>query len=392
MGVVVRTVELFAGIGGFRIAADGAGYKSVWANDIDPLACSVYADRFGEGQIIQGDIAELLDSVPRHDLLTGGFPCQPFSSAGKKRGIEDPRGTLFSQIVALLEKRKPKYFILENVKRLLTMDRGMHFATILASLSELAYEVEWRLVNVAHLGLPQNRQRVIIIGARRDGSSKRGGGRSRGTPVRLASAGDLATSPHLRTSELANWTEWSEIEAHGSRFPNWGVAWRGKFYAANLHGFEGAKPPIALSTVLESEVGDEFDFTESTVDRIKESASVRKLVQGVEVLSNQSGGARMGYTVFGIGGLAPTLTASTSRHYERYMMGDRYRRLTNVESARIQGFSDDHCSAASVYKQYKLYGNAIPPQLASWAIRRTLASPLVVDASCSPAPQRELFA
>jgi DNA (cytosine-5)-methyltransferase 1 len=147
-----------------------------------------------------------------------------------------------------------------------------------------------------------------------------------------------------------------------------------------------------LSTVLESEVGDEFDFTESTVDRIKESASVRKLVQGVEVLSNQSGGARMGYTVFGIGGLAPTLTASTSRHYERYMMGDRYRRLTNVEYARIQGFSDDHCSAASVYKQYKLYGNAIPPQLASWAIRRTLASPLVVDASCSPAPQRELFA
>ena len=80
----------------------------------------------------------------------------------------------------------------------------------------------------------------------------------------------------------------------------------------------------------------------------------------------------MGYTVFGIDGIAPTLTAATSRHYERYKVGDRYRRLTNVEYARLQGFPDDHCSAVSVYNQYALYGNAIPPVFASWVLDKIL--------------------
>lgn len=358
----MRTVELFAGIGGFRIAADRAGYSSVWANDIDHLACSVYADQFGPEGLVEGDVAELLDSVPRHDLLTGGFPCQPFSSAGKKKGVNDPRGTLFEHVVALLEKRKPKFFILENVKGILSMDRGTHFATILGSLSRLDYEVEWRLVNVSHLGLPQNRQRVIIIGVLQDGSPVHA------SSPRLVSRSELGSQVGFRVAT----SEWWKIEGHGKSFPNWGVAWKGRFYAAEIPGFEGAMPPIALSTVLESEVGSGFDFTESTTRRLKESASVNRFVQGVEVLANQWSGGRQGYTVFGVNGLAPTLTASTSRHYERYLVGDCYRRLTNVEYARIQGFPDDHCRVVSIYKQYRLYGNAIPPQLASWAMRQTV--------------------
>ncbi len=97
-------------------------------------------------------------------------------------------------------------------------------------------------------------------------------------------------------------------------------------------------------------------------------------MQGVEILSNQAGGARMGYTVFGVEGLAPTLTATTSRHYERYKVGSRYRRLTNVEYARIQGFPDDHCAPVAIYEQYRLFGNAVPPPMAHWVVERALSS------------------
>ena len=99
---------------------------------------------------------------------------------------------------------------------------------------------------------------------------------------------------------------------------------------------------------------------------------MNKFVNGVQILYNQKGGARMGYTIFGSEGIAPTLTCTTSRHYERYKIGNSYRRLTNVEYARIQGFPDHHCSAASIYRQYSLYGNAVPPQLAKWAIKQII--------------------
>ena len=134
----MKAVELFAGIGGFRIACDELDIKTVWANDIDPKASKVYRSNFGIKEHTEGDIENYIDKIPEHDLLTGGFPCQPFSSAGKKLGIEDTRGTLFEKIVCILSKKKPKYFVLENVKRLLSMDKGAHFATILDAYLILA--------------------------------------------------------------------------------------------------------------------------------------------------------------------------------------------------------------------------------------------------------------
>ncbi len=136
--------------------------------------------------------------------------------------------------------------------------------------------------------------------------------------------------------------------------------------------------PVTLRSVLQANVGESFDFTESTVERLKTSTPVSRFVAGVEILSNQQGGARMGYTVFGTRGVAPTLTSTASRHYERYKIGERYRRLTNVEYARIQGFPDDHCSAISVYDQYASFGNAVPPPMAEWVIRRLLSDGLNV--------------
>jgi DNA (cytosine-5)-methyltransferase 1 len=362
----MKTVELFSGIGGFRVAADARGIKTVWANDICGKACSVYRDRFGPDVLHEGDIAELADSIPAHDLLTGGFPCQPFSSAGKKRGINDPRGTLFQFIVDVLRKHHPKFFILENVKRLLTMESGLHFATILSSLAELDYTIEWRLLNAMHLGLPQNRQRIFILGV---------AGREIATDdqravvsTRLAGTRDLAALRPHDLEDLGDPNTWDPIEQHGNRFPNWGLAADGRFFARDLSQFSSSAELVPVSKVLEENVNSEFDFTETTLRWIGRNTPVNRLVQGVEIISNQGGGARMGYTIFGVNGVAPTLTSTASRHYERYKIGDRYRRLTNVEYARIQGFADDHCCTVSVYDQYALIGNAVPPPMVTWVM------------------------
>jgi DNA (cytosine-5)-methyltransferase 1 len=381
----MKTVELFAGIGGFRIAAENNGLNTVWANDACAKACKVYRDRFGKDSIVEGDITTLLDKIPSHQFLTGGFPCQPFSSAGKKQGIKDPRGTLFSTVVDLLRQHEPQYFVLENVKRLLTMERGKHFATILASLAELDYRIEWRLLNAEWFGLPQNRQRVFIAGVRHSKSDP-----PYSSKTRLANLADLKNR-RLCVDTLTSHQEWTDITEHGARFPDWGLAEFGKFYGVDLDGFSQRKPTVYLNRVLEDDVAPEFDFTASTIERLKASTRVKRMVGGVEILSNQGGGARMGYTVFGINGLAPTLTSTASRHYERYKVGRRYRRLTNVEYARIQGFPDNQCSAVSVYHQYALFGNAVPPPMAEWVIHQTINDGH--DASVLPrnARQRSLF-
>lgn len=360
-----RVIEMFAGIGGFRLAADCLGIETVWANDIDDKACAVYRDRFGSGEMIQGDVRLIgLSSIPRHDILTGGFPCQPFSNAGKKRGIEDSRGTLFHSIVNILKEKQPRYFVLENVKRLLEMERGRHFATILRYLSELDYRIEWRLLNACHFGLPQNRQRVFITGIR--------GNCSDSQCVHLASISELSDLKPRERSGLLNLKDWHSLEKLHGTFPTWGICVDGRFFAADLPYFAERQEAVLLSDVMESRVDSKFDFTEITQTWLHKNTPVDRFVDGVEILSNQAGGARMGYTLFGTNGIAPTLTASTSRHYERYKVGERYRRLTNVEYARLQGFPEDHCKSVSIYDQYILYGNAVPPPMAQWVTCRLM--------------------
>lgn len=368
MAKAKTTVELFAGIGGFRIAADRVGFKTLWANDLNPKSCEVYRKCFGAKEMHEGDINSLLDTIPEHDILTGGFPCQPFSAAGKKEGIRDSRGTLFETIVRVLEEKRPSMFVLENVKRLLSMESGAHFATILKALSTLNYRIEWRLLNAMNFGLPQNRQRVVLVGVRLD---KWDGDLT--DKLLLAPAKDFGTAKDAAINDLHAINNWGPIEKHGSRFPFWGIAVNGKFYARDLDEFSEAQEPVLLKKILQDKVSNDFYFTESTLSWIANNTEVNKFVDGVEILSNQLGGARMGYTIFGINGVAPTLTSTTSRHYERYKMGDEYRRLTNIEYARIQGFPDEHCDNVSTYNQYALYGNAVPPNLVEWVFRSLLA-------------------
>ena len=357
-----RAIELFCGIGGFRLACDELSFRTVWANDINHLSCTIYADAFGSCGLHEGDIRELHADIPPHDLLTAGFPCQPFSSAGKKLGTRDPRGTLFQEIVSVLGRHTPSYFVLENVKRLLSMENGDHFAAILSSLTELDYLVEWRLLNATHVGLAQNRERVVIVGTHMTDITD--------VKVSLAPIADMDAVVRHNLDVLRSFSSWRAIDHHKKRFPTWGLAFKGKCYCCDLDHFSEACPTPCLETFLDSDPEESFFMDETTVRRLQHSVFVNKMVDGVRILYNQNGGARMGYTIFGTDGVAPALTASHSRHYERYKIGDRFRRLTNTEYARLQGFPVDHCKLASVFDQYGLYGNAVPPPLAKWAVNR----------------------
>ena len=386
--LATKTVELFCGIGGFRVAADRIGLETVWANDLSPQACAVYRDRFGGDVLHEGDINTLIKDIPPHDILTAGFPCQPFSAAGKKRGTRDSRGTLFQSIVDVLNNEVPKYFILENVKRLLSMEQGAHFATVLSALSALNYFIEWRVLNAKNFGLAQNRERIVILGTRIETSELSAGDIL--NSLRLANSNDLSSAPRGAITVLTQPSLWKHLEQHETKFPFWGIALNGKFFSCNLELFDATLPHVKLLDVIEEEPPKEYNLTKQTIGRLESNELVNRYIHGVEVISNQGGGARMGYTIFGTGGIAPTLTASTSRHYERYKIGEQYRRLTPREYARLQGFTDDHCSVATTYDQYALYGNAVPPPLMEWVLRQISEVQITFPETVSLL-QRDLF-
>lgn len=160
-------IEMFAGVGGFRLGLERHGWRCVWANEFDKHACQVYRQNFGE--IVEGDIREVkAKDIPDHTLLCAGFPCQTFSLAGKRRGmLDDVRGTLFHEIARVAEHKEPKFLLLENVKGLLSSRNGLDFAVILWTLDELGYDAEWACLNSKHFGVPQNRERVFVYGVRR---------------------------------------------------------------------------------------------------------------------------------------------------------------------------------------------------------------------------------
>jgi DNA (cytosine-5)-methyltransferase 1 len=156
-------IDLFAGIGGFHQAAGALGGKCVFASEIDREARKAYTANYGMEP--RGDITKIPTSeIPAHDVLLAGFPCQPFSIIGKKKGFEDTRGTLFFEIARILKDKKPKLCVLENVKQLSTHDNGDTLRVILQTLDELQYKVYWKVLNALDFGLPQKRERTIIVG------------------------------------------------------------------------------------------------------------------------------------------------------------------------------------------------------------------------------------
>ncbi len=157
-------IDLFAGIGGIRLAFQKQGGLSVFASEWDKFAAKTYKMNFGDEP--EGDITQVpVSQIPEHNILLGGFPCQPFSQAGLKKGFEDTRGTLFFDIARILKERKPQAFLLENVKQLRGHDKGRTLKTIIEVLEEdLNYTVYYNVLRAADFGVPQNRERIYLVG------------------------------------------------------------------------------------------------------------------------------------------------------------------------------------------------------------------------------------
>lgn len=190
----MKFIELFAGIGGFRYGLErcnkdvrleavrevettsdtpdsnefrnrgSEAFTCVWANEIDKYACQVYRKNYGEGELYEGDITTVdTKDIPDHGLLVGGFPCQAFSIAGKRGGFDDTRGTLFFEIARILKSKQPMFLLLENVKGLISHDKGNTLKIILESLQNLGYYVNYEVYNSKFYGVPQNRERVFFL-------------------------------------------------------------------------------------------------------------------------------------------------------------------------------------------------------------------------------------
>lgn len=161
----MRYFSMFSGIGGFDLALNRLGHQCIGYSEIDKHAISVYKYRFGEEVHNYGDATTIIPgNIPDFELLCGGFPCQAFSVAGQRKGFEDTRGTLFFEVARIAQVKRPRYLFLENVKGLLNHDEGRTFATIISAIWELGYDVEWGVCNSRYFGVPQNRERVFIIG------------------------------------------------------------------------------------------------------------------------------------------------------------------------------------------------------------------------------------
>lgn len=159
-----KMIDLFAGIGGTRLGFHQTGnVQCVFSSEIDKFAVKTYYANFGDTPY--GDITQISEKdVPDHDILVGGFPCQAFSQAGKKLGFEDTRGTLFFEIARIIKYKKPKAFLLENVRNLLSHDNGNTYAVIEATLKNLGYDVNLLVYKAKDFGVPQNRERIYIVG------------------------------------------------------------------------------------------------------------------------------------------------------------------------------------------------------------------------------------
>ncbi|HFI0586241.1 TPA: DNA cytosine methyltransferase [Streptococcus suis] len=326
----MKFLDLFAGIGGFRLGMERAGHECVGFCEIDPFARKSYKaihDTKGEFEFhdITGVTDESVRGIGRVDVICGGFPCQAFSIAGKRAGFEDTRGTLFFEIARFASILRPKYLFLENVTGLLNHDNGNTFETIIRALDELGYDAEWQVFNSKNFGVPQNRERVFIIGHLRGA-----GGRAifpfRGSDEK---AGNLQGQP---TNTIT--ARYGEAQGSGSYIiegqqPK--IIQRGHGY--NKGGEHDIAPTLTSNSWHQNNHVKVFDFyNRNTKNEV-----------GTLTASGHQGNTKAG--TFGI------------------LDGIRIRKLTPRECWRLQGFPDwafDRAQAVNSNSQlYKQASNSV---------------------------------
>ena len=376
-GSAGRMVELFAGVGGFRLGLEPHGWETVWANQWEPStktqhAADCYEGNFGSESINNEDINIVVDRMdregwhnfPAHDLLVGGFPCQDYSVAkvrSQAHGIVGKKGVLWWAIHRILEEKRPRLVFLENVDRLLkspASQRGRDFAIILACFAELGYLVEWRVVNAADYGFPQRRRRVFLL-AHRVGDEPepdwRGpmawlaedGALARGLPIETPTASDIDPPEFKLEGDLKEITDSFGVGNATTPFLSGGVMWRRAVWThavTSSHTGDGT----VLRDILEEEEGvpESFFIPIEQLSRwiyLKGPKDIPRVAKnGHEYMYSEGGIAfpdpvdQPSRTILtGEGGATP----SRFKHVIETESG-RLRRLMPVELERLNGFPD----------------------------------------------------
>jgi DNA (cytosine-5)-methyltransferase 1 len=389
----IKVAELFAGVGGFRIGLANASkkFEVIWSNQWEPAtksqeASDVYIKRFGEKNHSNVDIAKVqVEEIPAHNMLVGGFPCQDYSvakSLSQSKGITGKKGVLWWEIHRILKdaKHRPEFILLENVDRLLNSpasQRGRDFAIILASLSDLDYAVEWRIINAADYGFPQRRRRVFIMGYHKDSPIY--------SKIKKYSLGDWA----LKHGTLAKGFKIKEnktsfpntLKIEGnlieisdkfnkkgtfSPFQNCGFMLNREFFTAKVFPDYNGKI-ITLGDILlpEKDVPEEF-FVNGEYEKwkyLKGAKSEKRYNKSRDFYYNYTEGSMVfpdpldkpsRTIVTGEGGSTP----SRFKHVVKTEKG-RWRRLTPLELERLNMFPDNHTEGCTDIKRAFFMGNAL---------------------------------
>ena len=389
----IRVVELFAGVGGFRIGLEGASdaYQTIWNNQWEPStkhqdASLVYRARFGSNGHSNNDICTIATKdIPDHDLLVGGFPCQDYSVAAtlsRSGGIEGKKGVLWWQIYRILEEKgekRPNYIFLENVDRLINSpatQRGRDFAIILASLSDLGYIVEWRVINAAEYGMPQRRRRTYIVGYRKDSVVAN---KIEDANNWLFYDGVMAKSfPFAEkkntlskfkiTGSIKEVSDNFNKNKKDSPFGTAGIMIDRKILSVDsTFVYEGTSQTLGDILVDEEFVPEEFFISDEELPKWQYEKGAKKInrvsKEGYEYIFSEGGMAFPDYLdkpsrtmITGEGGSAP----SRFKHVVQTPSG-KYRRLIPIELERLNMFPDNHTYHPEVSdgRRAFLMGNAL---------------------------------
>jgi DNA (cytosine-5)-methyltransferase 1 len=300
--LTLNFIDLFCGIGGFRVALEKRGFKCVFSSDIDRRAQEAYAKNFGE--FPSGDITQISESeIPRHNILCAGFPCQSFSISGKMGGVADPRGRLFYEIKRIAKYHKPLVLLLENVKNILSIDGGNVVKTIESELNEIGYDLHFNILNASLFGIPQSRERVYFVALRKDAN--------------------LSYEPPKPTFKQ-----------------------------------------VFLRDILETNIDRDFFIIDpQKIKWSKDKDLSLKLLKPIRVGTINKGG--QGERIYSPNGHAITLSAyggGIGAKTGLYVAPQGVRRLTIRECKRVMGFPDDHfVSDGSL--GYRQLGNAVIPAM-----------------------------
>ena len=295
----LKFFDLFAGIGGFRLGMERAGHECIGSCEWDKHARETYKKNFGSYP--EYDDAKDLhpQSLPYFDVLCAGFPCQAFSIAGKRLGFEDTRGTIFFEIARIAKEKRPPYLFLENVRGLLSHDKGRTFDTIISTLDEMGYDAEWQVLNSKYF-VPQNRERIFIIGHLRDRSSRK-----------VFPLGDYDQQTTKKIKRVGGYSQCSAVYDTDGLSPT---------ISACTHGYAIGNISVKDTTMVYMS-----NINANMKQRIQERTESWTLGTGTD---------------FGI------------------REGMRIRRLTPKECERLQGFPDNW-TIGSDTQRYKQCGNAV---------------------------------